>query len=112
MIYFILPKQPTNLQVNLRIVQLAKRQARDRKVVGSILAQANGFFGFFFLFPKKKYVRTFSQPETTNQPVTIFSTGRSIFFQDPWPNPPKMDAPYCQKREEKVINYQLLTTNY
>jgi hypothetical protein len=26
--------------------------------------------------------------------------------------PSKMDAPYSQKREEKAINYQLLTTNY
>ena len=27
-------------------------------------------------------------------------------------NPSKMDAPYSQKREEKAINYQLLSTNY
>ena len=77
MIYFILPKQPTNLQASFRIVQLVKRQALDREVVGSIPAQTTGFFGFLFLFPKKKYVRAFSQPESTNQPVTIFSTGRS-----------------------------------
>ena len=77
MIYFILPKQPTNLQASFRIVQLVKRQASDRKVVGSIPAQTTGFFGFLFLFPKKKYVRAFSQPETTNQPVAIFSMGRS-----------------------------------
>ena len=77
MIYFISPKQPTNLQANLRIVQLVKRLASNRKVVGSIPAQTTGFLGLLFLFPKKKYVRAFSQPESTNQPVTIFSTGRS-----------------------------------
>ena len=27
-------------------------------------------------------------------------------------HPPKMDAPYSQKGEEKAINYQLLTINY
>ena len=77
MIYFISPKQPTNLQANLRIAQLVKRQASNRKDVGSIPAQTICFLGFFFLFPKKKYVRAFSQPEPTNQPVIIFSTGRS-----------------------------------
>jgi hypothetical protein len=77
MVYFVLPKQPTNLQASFRIAQLVKRQALEREVVCSIPAQTTGFFGFLFLFPKKKYVRAFSQPETTNQPVTIFSMGRS-----------------------------------
>ena len=54
MIYFILPKQPTSLQASFRIVQLVTRQAPDRKVVGSIPAQTTFFFGFLFLFPKKK----------------------------------------------------------
>ena len=77
MIYFILPKQPINLQTSIRIVQLVTRQASDRKVVGSIPAQTTGFFGFLFLFPKKEYVRAFSQPETTIQPVDIFGIMRS-----------------------------------
>ena len=67
MIYFISPKQPTNLQANLRIVQLVKRLASNRKVVGSIPAQTTWFLGFFFLFPKKKYVVLFrSQNQPTN----------------------------------------------
>ena len=77
MIYFILPKQPTNLQASFRIVQSVKRQASDRNVVGSIPAQTTVFSGFLISFPKKKYVRAFLQPESNNQPVTIFSTGRS-----------------------------------
>ena len=77
MIYFILPKQPTNLQASFRIVQLVKRQASACKVVGSIPAQTTDFFGFLFLFPKKRYMRAFSQPETTNQPVVIFVIMRS-----------------------------------
>ena len=76
MIYFISPKQPTNLQANLRIVQLVKRLVSNRKVVGSIPAQTTWFFGFLFLFPKKKHVRAFSQPESTNQPVAIFGIMR------------------------------------
>ena len=35
------------------------------------------FSDFFFSFPKKKYVRAFSQPESTNQPVVIFGIMRS-----------------------------------
>ena len=96
MTYFILPKQSTNLQASFRIVQLLKRQASDRKVVGAILAQISGFFGFLFLFPKKKYVRAFSQPETTNQSVAIVGIMRSekrkisprgwtVFFRTPAP---------------------------
>jgi hypothetical protein len=77
MIYFIEPKQPTNLEASCRIMQSVKRQPSDRKVVGSIPAHTSGFFGFLFLFPKKKYVRAFSQPETTNQPVVIFGIMRS-----------------------------------
>ena len=53
MIYFIWPKQPTNLQANLRIVQLVKRLTPNRRVVGSIPAQATCFFGFFFLFQRQ-----------------------------------------------------------
>ena len=49
-IYFISPKQSTNLQANLRIVQLAKRLASNRKVVGS---SEPDFFGFFFYFQRK-----------------------------------------------------------
>ena len=77
MIYFIEPKQPTNLEASCRIMQSVKRQPSDRKVVGSIPAHTSGFFGFLFLFPKKKYVRAFSQPATTNQPVVIFGIMRS-----------------------------------
>ena len=66
MIYYILPKQPTNPQASFRTVQLVKRQASDRKVVGSIPAQTTGFFGFLF-FSKKQYVCFFrSQKQPTN----------------------------------------------
>ena len=39
-------------------------------------AETTWFFGFFFLFPKRKHVRAFSQPESTNQPVAIFGIMR------------------------------------
>ena len=79
MIYFIMPKQPTNLQANLRIVQLIillcqnnQPTSKPTSVVGSIPAQTTWLFGFFFLFQRKSTCVLFR-----SQPVTIFSTGRS-----------------------------------
>ena len=67
MIYFILPKQPTNLQASFRIVQLVKRQASDRKVVGSIPAQTTSFLRFYFYFQRKSTCVLFrSQNQPTN----------------------------------------------
>ena len=67
------------------IAQWATRRTLNREVVGSSSAQTTRFFGFSSIFPKKKYVRAFSQPKSTNQPVAIFGMGRSekIKNQDP-----------------------------
>jgi hypothetical protein len=70
MIYFISPKQPTNLQANLRIVQLVKRLASNRKVEGSIPAALRppGFSDFSFYFQREsKCVLFLSQNQPTNQ---------------------------------------------
>ena len=71
MIYFISPKQPTTLQANLRIVQLVKRLASNRKVVGSIPAQTTWFFGFFFFISKEK-VRACFFAARINQPTSCY----------------------------------------
>ena len=75
MIYFITPKQPTNLQANLqanlRIAQLVKRLAVNRKVMGSLPANTTCFFGFLFLFPKKK-VRACFFAARINQPTCYY----------------------------------------
>ena len=72
MIYFIWPKQPTNLQANLRIVvQLAKRLASNRKVMGSIPAQTTCFFRIF-LFISKEKVRACFFSARINQPTSCY----------------------------------------
>ena len=74
MIYFILPKQPSNLQASFRIVQLVQRQASDRKVVGSIPAKTPFFSDFYFCFQRKSTCVLFrSQKQPTNQSVAILA---------------------------------------
>ena len=77
MIYFIWPKQPTN-QPPSQPPHSAVGKAPSSSLQGRGLnPSADHRFFRFFLFLKKKYVRAFSQPETTNQPVIIFSIMRS-----------------------------------
>ena len=78
MIYFIMPKQPTNLQANLRIVPTNLQPTNIKANLRGLDPGSDHLvFRIFLFISKKKCVRAFSQPESTNQPVTIFSTGRS-----------------------------------
>ena len=54
--------KPTNqFQASFRTAQLVKRQAPESQGRGLDPGSEHRFFGFFFLFPKKKYVRKIAQ---------------------------------------------------
>ena len=76
MVYFIAPKQPTNLQANLRIAQLATSQTPNCKVVGSNPI----FWDFSFVLKEnmKEKARAYFFAVEINQPtVAILGIMRS-----------------------------------
>ena len=83
MIYFISPKQPTNLQANLRIVQLVKRLSSNREVVGSIPVPTICFFRIL-LFISKEKVRECFFAAKTNQPTSCYFGHNEVRSSKKW----------------------------